>query len=86
MVNYFQVIVAYNSLGWNRTDIIKIPVSTRHILLPLLLSYKRHLGFTTQVSKKHTEKPITKQDSKSSKDLIYKNMNLMSKCNACTEN
>lgn len=25
---YFQVVVAYNPLGWNRTDIIKIPVST----------------------------------------------------------
>ena len=24
---YFQVVVAYNPLGWNRTDIIKIPVS-----------------------------------------------------------
>lgn len=25
---YFQVVVAYNPLGWNRTDIIRIPVST----------------------------------------------------------
>ena len=29
----FQVVVAYNSLGWSRTDIIRIPVSTRSRIL-----------------------------------------------------
>lgn len=29
----FQVVVAYNSLGWSRTDAIRIPVSTRSRIL-----------------------------------------------------
>lgn len=40
---YFQVVVAYNPLGWNRTDIIRIPVSVSLHFLKKLPSFFIHI-------------------------------------------